>query len=429
MAKTGIKIKTVDTVLGTSISVNKNSALIFDALCVTPQGTKFRQDVLHKLTSVQGLEALGVTKENNPIVYEQVSDFYHPSSFIDNTGTVLWIGFVSSDAMLQEAASDSVYPHNLILQSTAVSFDERPRQIGFVFSYNFDGDTFYEDPSNQVRIVRSELATLSDDYDIRAVGVFNYVCITDIWEDSDEGFLAQFPSALTSGTVAPFVAVSITGKNYLSTRKPGYNVVEPTIGLTLGFLSSVSVGTSIGDGSLPAMTTPLYLYAFSPSESTDGAYPTACTSCSSLSKVVCDALGEKQYLFARTRPPRNGLWWNDGATVNDPDNALSTLEAARTICSMADDLQSFFVPYINSKVPVNEKGDIRSDYKQVVLDNAQAAVIQKYIESGDISDARINLVAKDNDMIGTRTWEVTLSILPAPTLRWIDGYVFYVKSL
>ena len=32
-------------------------------------------------------------------------------------------------------------------------------------------------------------------------------------------------------------------------------------------------------------------------------------------------------------------------------------------------------------------------------------------------------------MIGTRTWEVTLEILDAPTLRWIDGKVFYVKSL
>ena len=108
---------------------------------------------------------------------------------------------------------------------------------------------------------------------------------------------------------------------------------------------------------------------------------------------------------------------------------MSTLEAARTICAMADDLQSFFVPYINTRVPVTSTGDIQSAYKQVVLDNARAAVVQKYIESGDISDARINLVAKDNDMIGTRTWEVTLSILPAPTLRWIDGYVFYVKSL
>ena len=145
--------------------------------------------------------------------------------------------------------------------------------------------------------------------------------------------------------------------------------------------------------------------------------------------ATLEGLGEKGYLFTRTRPPRNGLWWNDGATLNSPQNALSTLEAARTICAIADDLQSFFVPYINSRVPVSNTGDIQSTYKQVVLDNARATVIQKYIESGDISDARINLVAKDNDMVGTRTWEVSLAILPAPTLRWVDGYVFYVKTL
>jgi len=427
MAKTGIKITTVDTVLGASNDVNKTSALIFDRRCVTPQGTRFKQDVLYKLTSVQGLEALGVTKENNPIVYEQVSDFYSPSQFIDNTGTVLWIGFVLEADMWDEGgASDSVYPSDLIVQSTAVSFDERPRQVGFVISYNFDGDAVCEDPDYVSYIVQRELAKLSNSYDIRAVGVVNYVCIIRELEDDSTNFLLQYPHAVTKEGGYPFVAVSIAGKNYLSTKVEGNNVVEPTIGLTLGFLSSVSVGTSIGDGGLPAMTTPLYLYIFTAGEGSS--YP-HCLACSSLSKTVCDSLGEKQYLFARTRPPRNGLWWNDGATVNDSDNALSTLEAARTICSMADDLQSFFVPYINSRVPVTSTGDIQPTYKQVVLDNARAAVVQKYIESGDISDARINLVAKDNDMIGTRTWEVTLSILPAPTLRWIDGYVFYVKSL
>lgn len=49
--------------------------------------------------------------------------------------------------------------------------------------------------------------------------------------------------------------------------------------------------------------------------------------------------------------------------------------------------------------------------------------------AGDISDATIQIVAKNNDMQGTRTLEVTLGIQQAITLRWVEGFVFYVKSV
>jgi len=62
------------------------------------------------------------------------------------------------------------------------------------------------------------------------------------------------------------------------------------------------------------------------------------------------------------------------------------------------------------------------------MSNARVSVINRYVESGDISDARVSLRAKDNDFAGTRTFEVSLEILPALTLRWTNGYVFYVKS-
>lgn len=423
MAKTGIQILVTDSVLGAPVSVNKNSALIFEQGAVTPQGVKFAANTLYKLTSVAGLAALGVTEANNPIVYEQVRDFYHPSSAVNNEGTILWIGFIDS---LQEGA-DSTAIASLIAQSVANDFGERPRQIGFVLSFNYEDDNSWSSPVTEG--IHDALLLLHENYDIRAVGIMNFVLASPDVESNyvGEAALEGYPTLANSDR--PFCAVSIAGKNDIkgASFESYENIIDPAIGMTIGLLSSLSVATSIGDGTLPAMTEPLYVYALF----AEGGSVTVAASvpCASLSKTTCNELGEKQYLFARTRPPRNGLWWNDGATANDPDNALSTLEMGRTICAIADDLQSFFVPYINSKVPVNEQGDIKSDYKQVVLGAARSSVIQRYIDSGDISDARINLVAKDNNMVGTRTWEVTLSILPAPTLRWIDGYVFYVKNL
>lgn len=423
MAKTGIQILVTDSVLGAPVDVNKNSALIFEQGAVTPQGAKFAANTLYKLTSVAGLAALGVDGDNNPIVYEQVRDFYRPSSTVNNEGTILWIGFIDSLQVGNSAAIAS-----LIAQSVVNDFSERPRQIGFVLSYDYGQNHSWSRPDTEE--IHEALLLLHESYDIRAVGIMNFV-LADGGVDSSyvgESELSKYDTLANANS--PFCAVSIVGKNDikgLEDSEAYENIIEPAIGMTIGLLSSLSVATSIGDGTLPAMTEPLYVYALFAEGGTVAV--AASEQCASLSKQTCDALGDKQYLFARTRPPRNGLWWNDGATANTPNNALSTLEMGRTICAIADDLQSFFVPYINTRVPVTSTGDIQSAYKQVVLDNARAAVVQKYIESGDISDARINLVAKNNDMIGTRTWEVTLSILPAPTLRWIDGYVFYVNNL
>lgn len=382
MAKTGIRIITADTVLGKPIDVNTTSMIIaatgnFSAI---------------KGTSVEAFKDGG---------YEILAErYYNPSPNVSLEGSLLWCagvpnGFTADDIVLR------------VKETVAESFDERPRQIIVV--------TESEDVSMDDYVERSAITTLQSALtELQNEGI-RCVAILATFESHDE-------VTDCSTYDSPFVAFCPMGDS------DDLDADDASVGSTygsirvLGLLSSLSVGTSIGDGGLTSLTEP-HLYMTTSDTGVVG------TDVRTMPRDRVEELGEAQQLFTRTRPPRNGLWWNDGATCNDPANALSTLEMARTICAMADDLQSFFVPYINTRVPVTSTGDIQSAYKQVVLDNARAAVVQKYIESGDISDARINLVAKDNDMIGTRTWEVTLSILPAPTLRWIDGYVFYVKSL
>lgn len=384
MAETGIKITTTDTVLGAPIDVNTTSMIIY-------MGSVGDGNV-YKIKS----SGDSVVSKLSDEVRTAVKKYYNPANGISLEGKLLWC---ASWSPLDEDVDDIVA---IVKKTAANSFDERPRQILFLGSASQDVAMDITTPPT----VQEALNRLSEE-GIRAVSIVT-LC------DSNDS------SALNS----PFVAVC----PMLDSEEVDSNDSEPLSftgqARALGMLASVSVGTSIGDGGLPALTEPSIIAL---GNGGDGWVEVA--NVRSLRTSRLNELGESQKLFTRPRPPRNGLWWNDGATCNDPANALSTLEMARTICAMADDLQSFFVPYINTRVPVTSTGDIQSAYKQVVLDNARAAVVQKYIDNGDISDARISLVAKDNDMIGTRTWEVTLSILPAPTLRWIDGYVFYVNSL
>lgn len=381
MAKTGIKITTTDTVLGAPIDVNTTSMILVargDSAAV-------------KVTSAAAA----------PSEYTVVAEkYYNPAPNISLNGSLLWCAGVSRFFSKEDIIEK-------VRATVAESFDERPRQIIVVTSSgDVSADGYVE--ASQITVLQSALTELQNE-GIRCVAILASFEAIDSTTDCAT-YKSPFVAFCPMGDSTDWSSDAVEGASTYGAAR------------VLGLLSSLSVGTSIGDGGLAALDEPhLYL-------ATDGSEVVA-TDVRTMPLDRVNELGEAQQLFTRTRPPRNGLWWNDGATCNDPANALSTLEMARTICAMADDLQSFFVPYINTRVPVTSTGDIQSAYKQVVLDNARAAVVQKYIESGDISDARINLVAKDNDMIGTRTWEVTLSILPAPTLRWIDGYVFYVKSL
>lgn len=388
MADVGIDIRVTNTVLGTPPDVNANSILfVTDATATDGGEMAFTLDTPFLLRSVDDLETLGITADNNPCIVKQVRDFYRPTANVDNTGTVLWLVGVNGDTIYSGLIVSAV-------RETVINgFQYRPRNIIVAETASTTGDEAITPAIMQTAI------------DALYADGFATVALIPSKVETNLGALvdASALSAPMVGVVALCDEAPAQGK-YVITGKVG------------GYMASLSVGTSIGDASLPPFADTLYLAS------------TARQPCATLSLDQCKTLGEKQLIFARTRAPKNGLWLNDGATAVGAETALSTLESGRVIAAMVDDLRAFFTPYLNNRIPVNNEGDIQSTYKQVVLDNARDAVVSKYVESGDISDARISLVAKDNDMVGTRTWEVTLSILPAPTLRWIDGFVFYVKK-
>lgn len=390
MANVGIDIKVTNTVLGVPPDVNANSILFVIGAESTDGGDMaFRLGAPYLLRSVDDLKTLGIDTDNNLAIVKQVRDFYRPTDNVDNTGTILWLVGASNTIPL---SSEQIV--SAVRETVINGFQYRPRNI---IVAELDG-------TSGIEAITPEIMQ------------------TAINELYAEGFatVALIPSKILrditafgdmSSQNAPMVGVVA-----ICDEDPDVSAMVVT-GKVGGYMASLSVGTSIGDASLPPFADTMYMAC-------NGKVQT----CATLSLDACRTLGEKQLIFARTRAPKNGLWLNDGATAVSADTALSTLESGRVIASMVDDLRMFFTPYLNNRIPVNNEGDIQSTYKQVVLNSARDAVVSKYVENGDISDARISLVARDNDMVGTRTWEVTLSILPAPTLRWIDGFVFYVKK-
>lgn len=388
MAKTGINIQVKDTALGAPINVNATTLLFVEV----PEDTLDLETVTVEagepfdLYSLSDLEAYGLTEDNATQLYNHVRDFYNPCEGINNTGTLLWVNI-------------GVNKLSVILKSVVDSggFDKRPRNVLYAQTYSQAEITAQSPP----------IESTIDIGGAQSEGFYTVVVAGIKGGENPQGPVSGWVDLAT--LKSPFVGyvVSTNGID-----------ADPCVGKVGGILAATSVGTSIGDCTLPPA-----------SDKSEILFNQGSIDVSVLDNSRLNEVAEKQYIFLRPRAPKNGLWFNDGATANDASNALSTLEASRTLCAIVDDLRAFFTTYINTRVPVTASGDIQPAYKQTVLDNAFDRVIQPYIDSGDISDARISLVAQNNDMVGTRTWEVSLSILPAPTLRWVEGFVFYVNKL
>lgn len=392
MARTGISIKVSNAVFGSVVNVDANSMLVVAGAAALSSGDlAFALDIPYLLRSFEDLETLGIDEANNSAIYKQVKGFYAPKSGVNNTGVVLWLVGVatltSADVIISATRA-----------TVANGFEFRPRNI-LISQLNVFAARPLEPSAIQAAIDALYIEGFG------TVAILGDIIRGDVNSATLEDLQTQ-DAPMVGMLVVSDIASSIAA-----------------VGKVGGFMASLSVGTSIGDASLSAFAADMYFV----DQSAEGVYVN--THCSGLALAKFNALGDNQYIFARTRPPYNGLWLNDGATCVDKTTALSTLESTRTIASIVDELRTFLTPYLNNKIPVNKDGDIQSTYKQVVLENARIKVIMPYIQSGDISDANITISAKDDDMVGTRTWEVALSVLPAPTLRWIDGYVFYVKSL
>lgn len=384
--------------MGSPAQVNANTMLVMIGAKAETGGTMpFKLDTSYMLRSAEeATEVLGLTEANNAALIKEINDFYAPKSGINNSGTILWVC---------GRASAFTKDIGFILDTVVNGFEYRPRTI-----------LVSCDPSKTAVAQTADPANLQQFNDTLYKNGFATAMVTcaDVFSRDDilAGDLADM-SKLLSPMVGVVAVTDVQG-------------ARACVGKVGGYLASLSVGTSIGDVSLGAFATQMYLIDGSIAS---GSVTFKNTPCSSLTLTEANALGDLQYIFARTRPPQNGVYFNDGATAAEATTALSTLENARTIASMVDDLRSFLNPYLNTKVPVDNAGNINSTYKNVVQDNAQSTVIQPYIDNGDISNARISIEALNGDFLGTRTWKVTLEILDAATLRWVEGYVFYVKNL
>lgn len=425
MAKTGIYVSLSDSQIGNNQSDESIAMIFADAPAIS---STFLQDKAYMITGLQDAAALGITQEweteqlssSGSRLYTHIADFYANAG----SGTKLWICGTTftygESGSLSKASFYSGKVADAVMQTVENGYALRPRIFILCKGEKAAASTKYTSSS------------LNCDYDLTDIAAFQ-TFLEDMSNDNSIRMCGIYDGAFLNPATTPIDVTNLTDASGLNAPLVGYNITDihgygiSSTGHVGGILSGRNIQASIGNVSLGSTVQKAY---FTNVKNTSGSitYQSG-TPVSQLNNAKNDIIGEKGYVFLRTRPMITGLFYNDGSTCNLSTNALSKLEMVRVGNAVCDDAQQFLTLYLNVNIPVESDGTILASYKSSMSSDFYSRYIQPRLNAGQASDIRVTFSEKDGNYVQSKAIQCTVEILPSPAME--QGYVnvFYVSSL
>lgn len=425
MAKTGIYVSLSDSQIGNNQSDESIAMIFADAPAIS---STFLQDKAYLITGLQDAAALGITQEweteqlssSGSRLYTHIADFYANAG----SGTKLWICGTTftygESGSLSQASFYSGKVADAVMQTVENGYALRPRIFILCKGEKAAASTKYTS------------SVLNCDYDLTDIAAFQ-TFLEDMSNDNSIRMCGIYDGAFLNPKTTPIDVTNLTDASGLNAPLVGYNITDihgygiSSTGHVGGILSGRNIQASIGNVSLGSTVQKAY---FTNVKNTTGSitYQSG-TPVSQLNNAKNDIIGEKGYVFLRTRPMITGLFYNDGSTCNLSTNALSKLEMVRVGNAVCDDAQQFLTLYLNVNIPVESDGTILASYKSSMSSDFYSRYIQPRLNAGQASDIRVTFSEKDGNYVQSKAIQCTVEILPSPAME--QGYVnvFYVSSL
>lgn len=425
MAKTGIYVSLSDSQIGNNQSDESIAMIFADAPAIS---STFLQDKAYLITGLQDAAALGITQEweteqlssSGSRLYTHIADFYANAG----SGTKLWICGTTftygESGSLSQASFYSGKVADAVMQTVENGYALRPRIFILCKGEKAAASTKYTS------------SVLNCDYDLTDIAAFQ-TFLEDMSNDNSIRMCGIYDGAFLNPATTPIDVTNLTDASGLNAPLVGYNITDihgygiSSTGHVGGILSGRNIQASIGNVSLGSTVQKAY---FTNVKNTSGSitYQSG-TPVSQLNNAKNDIIGEKGYVFLRTRPMITGLFYNDGSTCNLSTNALSKLEMVRVGNAVCDDAQQFLTLYLNVNIPVESDGTILASYKSSMSSDFYSRYIQPRLNAGQASDIRVTFSEKDGNYVQSKAIQCTVEILPSPAME--QGYVnvFYVSSL
>lgn len=425
MAKTGIYVSLSDSQIGNNQSDESIAMIFADAPAIS---STFLQDKAYLITGLQDAAALGITQEweteqlssSGSRLYTHIADFYANAG----SGTKLWICGTTftygESGSLSQASFYSGKVADAVMQTVENGYALRPRIFILCKGEKAAASTKYTS------------SVLNCDYDLTDIAAFQ-TFLVDMSNDNSIRMCGIYDGAFLNPATTLIDVTDLTDASGLNAPLVGYNITDihgygiSSTGHVGGILSGRNIQASIGNVSLGSTVQKAY---FTNVKNTTGSitYQSG-TPVSQLNNAKNDIIGEKGYVFLRTRPMITGLFYNDGSTCNLSTNALSKLEMVRVGNAVCDDAQQFLTLYLNVNIPVESDGTILASYKSSMSSDFYSRYIQPRLNAGQASDIRVTFSEKDGNYVQSKAIQCTVEILPSPAME--QGYVnvFYVSSL
>lgn len=425
MAKTGIYVSLSDSQIGNNQGDESIAMIFADAPAIS---STFLQDKAYMITGLQDAAALGITQEwetgqlssSGSRLYTHIADFYANAG----SGTKLWICGTTftygASGSLSQASFYSGKVADAVMQTVENGYALRPRIFILCKGEKAAASTKYTS------------SALNCDYDLTDIAAFQ-TFLEDMSNDNSIRMCGIYDGAFLNPATTPIDVTKLTDASGINAPLVGYNITDihgygiSSTGHVGGILSGRNIQASIGNVSLGSTVQKAY---FTNVKNTTGSitYQSG-TPVSQLNNAKNDIIGEKGYVFLRTRPMITGLFYNDGSTCNLSTNALSKLEMVRVGNAVCDDAQQFLTLYLNVNIPVESDGTILASYKSSMSSDFYSRYIQPRLNAGQASDIRVTFSEKDGNYVQSKAIQCTVEILPSPAME--QGYVnvFYVSSL
>ena len=376
-----VKIQFLTGQLGT---VGDSPDGLFALVCgAAAVGATFALNTAYEVTSMDSVQALGVTEENNAVLWKHLSEFYNEAG----AGVKLVVMGVSPTTTM-----------TALLDYTKTA-------------------------AGSVRwLVEKENGAL------RGVGVANVNTLSS--ETSQEGIDKDVLTAAAKATTelyAPMVTL-LEGRNYteatdlkdltketwdrvgivVSDTKAGTN--GACMGTLLGRAASVSVQRNIGrvkDGSLK----PLEMYIGE--KKTDEAGE-------SVRKLY-----EKGYIVARKYVGRSGYYWADDNLACDPTGDYAHLAYRRVIDKAYRTAYDTLLDMLLDELEVNEDGTLDTGVVKSWQQTVETAINRKMTANGELSvgsdgEGCVCEIDTTQNVLATSTVKVVLKVRPYGYARYVD---------
>lgn len=337
---------------------------------------KLELNKVYQLSSTRDLATLGITAENNPLVYKDVTKFYAKAG----DGAELYLLVVASATTLtQMAAVDASSPiHKLIDFANG-----RIRLVGL----NRIPDEGYE----------ANTAETGIDKDAVTAGE-KMQAVAESYADQISPFRALIPGLLWDGTTENLFLPRESTWNRVGYLLAADEIIDgmasASIGEALGMLSKIPVHYNLGrvkNGQAAAFG---YL--------TDGKLPEE-------HKAIANVLHDAGYIFYRQFLRRNGYYYNDDTTAAPLTDDYSNLTYGRVVDKGSILAYNAYIDEINDGVIVDENGNIPQEvckYYEGLIENAVAVAM-----AGEISDFSAYVDPAQN-ILSSSLLTITGSITP-----------------